>query len=1373
MAAASSGNLLAIAGNAQHEIFLFRVSDVIQGRDQKQTLSGRALQTPSASFVRKDGELGLLLRTKSPADRGGFSPPPQSGDLVFNIRERRVAPAMGEPGWNVVMGNRGHWEVRISSDRQSLTVLRAGVPQPRLVLEPRRDLTAAAIANCVGTTVLAVASIESGGSSPKIRLYDAGSGQPFRDLLGHTTPIESLSFSDDGRLLVSAGDDQFVCVWSLTDIASTLRQRGQFCAKLQDVEGGVAVSAWEPWELPAGLQAQDRLLGLIGGKEELTLNSARQWYETFSFYKPGQLVTIRRSDAAGRISNVSIPVDQMIDGRQPLFSLFVAKGRDDRDLDWIGWNPLGYFDSSGGEVEKYLGWHFNTNQEEKPTDFAGANQYQENRQKGLISRLIEQGRYTPLSSTGDAPQMYVTIPGLNPSDNVLRFPPAKIRLSIQQFPVDQIQQIQLTLDDRVIGQFRPDIDQSWFVDLSEYRWNRGDFLLAAKLYPRSGDSLEPFTVIRHITFRPAAPVVQFKSQVPQFGTTDNREFKLQADVRCGLEGQTFNYKVTHQYGSQEVILDEKTAVESAVSIDQSIQLEAGKNVFQIRADNATERRNSDESTVKQQIVIYQGVPAPVITSVDLKSSDGVTTVAASSAILPRDQCQVMAHVKTLKSLVTASLKQAGNSIDLSVGTWDDGQQIIQTAQPIMLQPGNNHIELAGTTEDQSFSDSIDVFFKPELPEIEIITPHNDVRQREPKTSFEAKLSGSTYDFFQLNLTHKHRDETNMDWTTVAVIPVSYQELQQRAGTSWINKVIDLKPGFNLLEFAVSHDADKRTASAAVTLLRPPKIVAVQARPMADNSLFFQVDAQVLSDWEIVDVWINGHQVPDRDLTLTFDKQTRQCKVQARHNTLLPDSRNIQIEVANREARSEVAHSNEIAPIADKPLPPVIHLNESADGTPVTAERYVLTYSVSSPSKLQSLVVLHNDKSRSLVFDFPEPPKLGQFCFDGSVTVDLESNNNHLEVIATNQSGGKQSLAVNVAYIPLPASIEIDGLSLRSDNVDPPELPEFQPTVTRRQISFGQPCTNGNLWLHGRLIWNPAVAEAVAGKGIPLQVWVNGFQQVSKSIEGLENTSNEAEFCLPLVLNQPQNRIQLKAVGLPLSLDRQSEFNVECANPETEQWLHLVIIGIDKPQNGIDQLEQQAMTALRAHRESNADIEFTTSAFKHGTLYRLPAFGTLREMNYILETIRSKIVEHYQRVPNHVLLIYYQGGEIVHNSNNTYLTLKAPGETPVASLEYNAVNMEELEQLFSSMWWVHVLFLDALQDDAQRSLVADDSQTALFPQVPERSIPLISALQDALEPDSVNLDELKKQLKSKFSDVARGVTYEPFVPRSIANLIIKK
>src|SRR5438477_2394974 len=116
--------------------------------------------------------------------------------------------------------------------------------------------------------------------------------------------------------------------------------------------------------------------------------------------KPGDTVQlhIRRG---GADQTVSLPLEQGVDERKPLVSLFVTR---DRTPEWIAWTPLGPYDASGRDAERYLGWHFNPARLGEAVRFASADAYRERLHKpGLLKPLLSHANLTDALRELDRP----------------------------------------------------------------------------------------------------------------------------------------------------------------------------------------------------------------------------------------------------------------------------------------------------------------------------------------------------------------------------------------------------------------------------------------------------------------------------------------------------------------------------------------------------------------------------------------------------------------------------------------------------------------------------------------------------------------------------------------------------------------------------------------------------------------------------------------------------------------------------------------------------------------------------------------------------------------------------------------------------------
>src|SRR5207244_1205670 len=78
-------------------------------------------------------------------------------------------------------------------------------------------------------------------------LYNAASGERVRRLIGHEGAIYSVSFSGDGKLLVSSAEDQTICVWSITSLDKILGKKGQIVGFAADEKNGsILISKIDP-----------------------------------------------------------------------------------------------------------------------------------------------------------------------------------------------------------------------------------------------------------------------------------------------------------------------------------------------------------------------------------------------------------------------------------------------------------------------------------------------------------------------------------------------------------------------------------------------------------------------------------------------------------------------------------------------------------------------------------------------------------------------------------------------------------------------------------------------------------------------------------------------------------------------------------------------------------------------------------------------------------------------------------------------------------------------------------------------------------------------------------------------------------------------
>src|SRR5262249_13903912 len=154
--------------------------------------------------------------------------------------------------------------------------------------------------------------------------------------------------------LVSASEDQTVCVWSLTSLGRALGQVGMVrgVTVTKDKQGDVLVARVDEDSPAAGrLKKDDVIEGLVVDGKLQRLDGPLAFYEAVNQLKPGATVLLR---VRGRQGDVEVPVGQGVDQRTPLCCLFLGRPERGKDRGWVGWNPLGPYEASDPQAERHL-----------------------------------------------------------------------------------------------------------------------------------------------------------------------------------------------------------------------------------------------------------------------------------------------------------------------------------------------------------------------------------------------------------------------------------------------------------------------------------------------------------------------------------------------------------------------------------------------------------------------------------------------------------------------------------------------------------------------------------------------------------------------------------------------------------------------------------------------------------------------------------------------------------------------------------------------------------------------------------------------------------------------------------------------------------
>jgi len=312
---------------------------------------------------------------------------------------------------------------------------------------------------------------------PRLSLFDPTTGQEVRRLSGHQQVITSIEFSADQKWLATVSVDGLVCIWKLDDLTVVFGKRGmiqgvRWCLN----DGAMVVSHVDPNQPPAGLQIADSIEGLIDKDKQLrSFDSPEALFHALSLNPPGSSVCLRIK-RNGNAADVFLTLGQAADERKPLFSMITKVMPKLDSLSWLAWTPAGPFQSSGPELERSAGWHFNPEEGDEPVRFAPFEQYRDQfAGDGLVDVLLTKGQLPivwppPVNATIGARLIDQNGDSVYATDRQFRSEREfrQLQVSVTQLPAATVSEVRAKVDDgESIILTRASFDpQVWVADVS-------------------------------------------------------------------------------------------------------------------------------------------------------------------------------------------------------------------------------------------------------------------------------------------------------------------------------------------------------------------------------------------------------------------------------------------------------------------------------------------------------------------------------------------------------------------------------------------------------------------------------------------------------------------------------------------------------------------------------------------------------------------------------------------------------------------------------------------------------------------------------------------------------------------------------------------
>lgn len=266
---------------------------------------------------------------------------------ILDLRQRAILPIKAAD--NVALINErpqlGNLSVDVSRDAEE-AAYRVNLKQNGQTISNYRISSARnpTVYTLVGAPRLGVERpVVFGDNDGLLALWDSSSDQLRRAFVGHDALVSGVSFSKNGKLMVSSSSDRTIRIWSLENYRPT----GIFDFKYENTSVIKVVPGSSSEQ--AGVRVGDEIISMDG----LTVTEIyNQMLQKKFAYRPGDVVEMKMK-RDGREYSYKMTMATGYDFEEPTLNFFVGD-----DGQWIIWSPLGYYDASPG-ADRLIGWHVN------------------------------------------------------------------------------------------------------------------------------------------------------------------------------------------------------------------------------------------------------------------------------------------------------------------------------------------------------------------------------------------------------------------------------------------------------------------------------------------------------------------------------------------------------------------------------------------------------------------------------------------------------------------------------------------------------------------------------------------------------------------------------------------------------------------------------------------------------------------------------------------------------------------------------------------------------------------------------------------------------------------------------------------------------
>lgn len=1353
--ASKDGKRIAVAGSETKDIEIYEFRELLSRSSAlPQRISNPGLRCDNALFVRDDDRLGIELKGSW---RNEINEP-QSETLFFDLGERKISTDKGKwkPSPNKSNDIQG-WSVVEDSPGQAFLKKPNGESIP-LKLGRGYRLTTYSICPASLTcpvTLVAVASEAFG--QPTLQLFHGQTGELLRHYIGHIERIRSLSFSDDGRMLISASDDRTVCVWTTVDLAErNLGKRSMIPDLNVQLIGNqlLVESAAEASELRKG----DEVVGISRGGEAIAINAIKDFYFEVSQHVPGQIaeLTIRRN---GRVQQIRCPVVQAIDEGKPLFTLFIIPDEKRKEWEWIGWNPMGPFDYHGDRISKMLGWHFNTGDVHQPAKFAVADEYRETLlRRNLLSDLIRNQTYvtvvTPPTemriSFGMRDQDGIVIssdyddtPQINDRETEIVASVSGIRRSeIREFIVEvhpittpnakpHIYTMKLPEDGLKSGNF------DWSAGLREYPWTRGDHLL--RFVVKIDDQMATHT--GRMTFRPAPPaIVKWKPDAKWSEAWNQETVTVDAIVKASSEPAIVQVILEETAGLPHVAHEFSVAAHQELIIKQTVKVGEGQTQIELISwnSNAPPERRTLESdrevaTIQRKIsptapkITFDGIESLAGKRISPQENDAHTYRTSESALRLRGNINAAEFLTNADVAVVNAHEQFKNETVLNRFVTNTVKAMV-VDERIHLKPGLNSIVVSAAVGDVSNEIRLSIDYQPALPSIvsfkvekpelvaklpSKVSPPENVFYEDfhAKTiTLTAQLNLRADSPFQLAIRRNDIPVAdNFELKNIDVVAVD-------ANIRRLTATVQLERGKNSFSLYVQNQwsPSVETAQVEAKFLNPPVMLSVAAKTeLIAESL--DLDGSLIrstSPLRAIELYDETQQqILSRNLSIKEGPDKGSYALLPTDIRLATGQHKLRLSARNDDGETLVPQLFQVE-VKQKLSPPTLQLVTPPPSN-TTSEVVTLEYRVESEVPARIHVENKNGKQLSDTVEKVAPGKTHR------LQAKLNEGVNTIVLTASNEGGNSRSVELHSSYVKEPATIDIQTVGDVS-----PKWVENEKSYVVDKVS------NSRVKIRGTI--NTAQGNTFDRRFV-CRILVNSFMSSAENIKPDPTDPNRGTFSADITLVRPRNKIKIELLdrdskSTPTVLQR--NVFVNCENPEHTQDLYLLLLGTGDE----DALRNDARRFLRV-------TESSTTKAGRGEIWKSDIFEVIHpyfatnvdssKAHARLNSLISQIIAaQRKRQRGRALVVIYHQGQIELDKSQLSFTLLTKTAGPAGSAD--GMESDYLQESLVHTPGAHLVFLDLNQSQAKLSALE------LWPRAPQLGIMVSNWVAGIDQPEDTRL-----------------------------------